>query len=162
GQSADGARRVLRLFITSPSGSGGTHRDLQDIEVQWNHGRRYLHVTQVGAHLRVAVGLLSQEGYFAPIAHSSLVRLPPAGPSGDAGALARRAAARAPLPAPLSPAPRDPTTRARHPADAGPGAPPARPPRAGRASAAPPGGPHQAHRSAAPTGPMWPATRSRM
>jgi hypothetical protein len=33
-----------------------------------------------GAHLRVAVGLLSSEGYFAPIAHSSLVRVPPAEP----------------------------------------------------------------------------------
>src|SRR5262249_28428929 len=30
--------------------------------------------------LRVAVGLLSKEGYFAPIAHSSLLRVPPAEP----------------------------------------------------------------------------------
>jgi hypothetical protein len=84
GQSAEGARRVLRLFITSPGGDGATHRDLSDLEVHWNHGRRYLHVPHAGAQVRVAIGLLSKEGYFAPIAHSSLVRLPPAGPSSEA------------------------------------------------------------------------------
>jgi hypothetical protein len=72
GPSASSARLVLRLFSTL-----GNDRHLQDVDLNWNHGRRYFQTPQPGAHLRAAVGLLSLEGYFAPIAHSSLSRLPP-------------------------------------------------------------------------------------
>jgi hypothetical protein len=79
GQSAQSSRLVLRMFTTVP-GPEGVDRQIEDIELPWNHGRRYMQAPKPGAHLRVAVGLLSGEGYFAPIAHSSLVRVPPAEP----------------------------------------------------------------------------------
>lgn len=79
GQSAAAARLVLRMFTTLPS-PDGVERRTDDVELPWNHGRRYLPSPKPGAHLRVAVGLLSPEGYFAPIAHSSLLRVPPAEP----------------------------------------------------------------------------------
>jgi tetratricopeptide (TPR) repeat protein len=79
GPSAASARLVLRLFTTI-QGAGGVDRQTHDIDLTWNHGRRYFQAPRPGAHLRVAVGLLSPEGYFAPIAHSSLVRVPYAEP----------------------------------------------------------------------------------
>ncbi|MGZ3428479.1 MAG: DUF4912 domain-containing protein [Polyangia bacterium] len=79
GQSAQSSKLVLRLFTTVP-GPEGVDRQIQDVDLPWNHGRRYMQAPKAGAHLRVAVGLLSGEGYFAPIAHSSLVRVPPAEP----------------------------------------------------------------------------------
>jgi hypothetical protein len=79
GQSAGAARLVMRLFTTVP-GDGKVDRELRDVDLTWNHGRRYLPAPRAGAHLRIAVGLLTPEGYFAPIAHSSLVRVPPAEP----------------------------------------------------------------------------------
>jgi hypothetical protein len=80
GPSSASARLVLRLFTTS-QGEHGVDRQVQDLELTWNHGRRYFQAPLSGAHLRVAVGLLSAEGYFAPIAHSSLVRVPWAEPA---------------------------------------------------------------------------------
>jgi hypothetical protein len=80
GPSAASTRRVLRLFTTL-SGPRGIERHVQDVDIDWNHGRRYLPVPKPGAHLRVAVGLISPEGYFASIAHSSLLRVPPTGPA---------------------------------------------------------------------------------
>ena len=79
GQSAQSSKLVLRMFTTVP-GPEGVDRQTQDVDLPWNHGRRYMQAPRPGAHLRVAVGLLSGEGYFAPIAHSSLVRVPPADP----------------------------------------------------------------------------------
>ena len=79
GQSAQTSKLVLRMFTTVP-GPEGVDRQIADIDLPWNHGRRYMQAPKPGAHLRVAVGLLSGEGYFAPIAHSSLVRVPPAEP----------------------------------------------------------------------------------
>jgi hypothetical protein len=79
GQSAGSSRLVMRMFTTTP-GPEGVDRQINDVELPWNHGRRYMQAPKPGAHLRVAVGLLSGEGYFAPIAHSSLVRVPPAEP----------------------------------------------------------------------------------
>ena len=79
GASAESSRLVMRMFTTVP-GPEGVDREITDVDLPWNHGRRYLQSPKPGAHLRVAVGLLSREGYFAPIAHSSLVRVPPAEP----------------------------------------------------------------------------------
>jgi hypothetical protein len=79
GQSAQSSKLVLRMFTTVP-GPEGVDRQIHDVDLPWNHGRRYMQAPKPGAHLRVAVGLLSGEGYFAPIAHSSLVRVPPAEP----------------------------------------------------------------------------------
>jgi hypothetical protein len=76
GPDGGAARLVLRLFTTTTAGA----RLVNDIDLHWNHGRRYLQNHHPGAQLRIAVGLLSSEGYFAPIAHSSLIRVPPAGP----------------------------------------------------------------------------------
>jgi hypothetical protein len=82
GPSAGSARLVLRLFTTTQK-DGESHREVHDIDLHGHHGRRYLPSVKPGAHLRVAVGLLSPEGYFAPIAHSSLVRVPYAEPAPD-------------------------------------------------------------------------------
>jgi hypothetical protein len=79
GPSAGQSRLVLRLFSTV-AGASGMDRQIHDVDLDWNHGRKYLQAPRQGAHLRAAVGLLSIEGYFAPIAHSSLTRLPPVEP----------------------------------------------------------------------------------
>ena len=79
GQSAQSSKLVMRMFTTVP-GPEGVERQIDDVDLPWNHGRRYMQAPKAGAHLRIAVGLLSGEGYFAPIAHSSLVRVPPAEP----------------------------------------------------------------------------------
>jgi hypothetical protein len=81
---AGSARLVLRLFSTV-AGPQGMDRHTQDLDLDWNHGRRYFQSPRPGVHLRAAVGLLSTEGYFAPIAHSSLVRLPPQAPDTSDG-----------------------------------------------------------------------------
>src|SRR5262249_20388504 len=80
GPSAGSARLVMRLFTTIHTGAA-VEREIHDVDLPWNHGRRYLHAPPPGAHLRVPVGLLSQEGYFAPVAHSSLIRVPNAEPA---------------------------------------------------------------------------------
>lgn len=82
GAAAKDAMLVLRVFISTKAG-GPSGREIRDFPVQAQHGRRYLEVPRLAARLRVAVGLLSPEGYFAPIAHSSLVRIPPQQPSPD-------------------------------------------------------------------------------
>ena len=86
GPSGEGARLVLRLFTTliggPPAGPGAgaagrESRELRDVTLPHPHGRKYLEAPRPGAMVRAAVGLLSVEGYFAPIAHSALVRMPP-------------------------------------------------------------------------------------
>lgn len=83
GPSGAGARLVLRLFttLTGPGGpgqgAGRETRELRDVPLPQHHGRKYLEAPRPGALVRAAVGMLSVEGYFAPIAHSALVRMPP-------------------------------------------------------------------------------------
>jgi hypothetical protein len=90
GPSGEAARLVLRLFITIgggplPGGAASGHglsygreiRELRDVTLPHLHGRKYLEAPRPGALLRAAVGVLSVEGYFAPIAHSAPVRMPP-------------------------------------------------------------------------------------
>ncbi len=84
GPSGEAARLVLRLFTTLPGGHPGApgatpsreSRELRDVPLPHPHGRKYLEAPRPGAMVRAAVGLLSVEGYFAPIAHSALVRMP--------------------------------------------------------------------------------------
>jgi hypothetical protein len=78
GPAVQSARLVLRCFSTSADGVQA--REIRDLPITWNHGRRYLDVPRPGSLLRVAVGLLTREGYFATIAHSSTLRLPPPQP----------------------------------------------------------------------------------
>jgi hypothetical protein len=80
GPSSTSARLVLRLFTTLQK-DAEVQREVHDVDLHGRHGRRYLPSVKPGAHLRVAVGLLSPEGYFAPIAHSSLLRVPYAEPA---------------------------------------------------------------------------------
>ncbi|MCS6913122.1 MAG: DUF4912 domain-containing protein [Myxococcales bacterium] len=80
GPAADSARLVLRCF-TIQTESGIPVREIRDLPLAWNHGRRYIEIPRPGSVLRVAVGLLSREGYFAPIAHSLPLRLPPPQPA---------------------------------------------------------------------------------
>jgi hypothetical protein len=93
GPSGEAARLMLRLFITvggpqsTPPASGASPgrdsrearetRELRDVTLPQHHGRKYLEAPRPGALVRAAVGLLSAEGYFAPIAHSAPVRMPP-------------------------------------------------------------------------------------
>lgn len=87
GASDHEAKLVLRVFTQGPAGQPGTKardgREIRDVPVQARHGRRYLEAPRSNALLRVAIGLLSPEGYFAPIAHSSVVRVPPQQPSSE-------------------------------------------------------------------------------
>ncbi len=80
GSAGQAARLVLRLFTSQPT-KGTSSREVRDVPLNGNFGRRYLDIPRPGSYLRVAIGLLGAEGYFAPIAHSSLLRLPPPNPS---------------------------------------------------------------------------------
>ncbi len=79
GTSADGSRLVLRMV--SRSGPDQERHDVHDVDLLWQHGRRYLSTPRPGAEVRLAVGLVSREGYFAPIAQSALLQLPDAEPA---------------------------------------------------------------------------------
>jgi|GEM_PF-2576070 len=69
------ARLTLRLFVlvTAPD---GIKRHLRDVEPGWAHGRRYLEIGRPGAQVRVALGVRSPEGLFAPLCESQAVRMP--------------------------------------------------------------------------------------
>ncbi len=75
---AEGARLVLRVFTTTDK---GTARETRDHELGTQRGRRYLPSPRAGVRVRAAVGLVSRSGLFAPVAHSSTVRVPPAEPA---------------------------------------------------------------------------------
>ena len=85
GASGDQARLVLRVLSAAGERRGRDARDIRDIPVDMasRHGRRYLEAPQKNAVFRVAIGLLSAEGLFAPIAHSPSVRMPPQQPSSE-------------------------------------------------------------------------------
>jgi hypothetical protein len=81
GDEAGSARLVLRVFTIT---AGVAARDTRDHALDGNRGRRYLPTPRPGAQVRAAVGLVASSGLFAPIAHSSTVRVPhvePAPPS---------------------------------------------------------------------------------
>lgn len=75
-------RLVLRIFVTTQAATGGReHREIRDLHLHTRHGKKYLESPRAGAHLRAAVGLLTAEGLFSPIAQSQPLRLPPTQPS---------------------------------------------------------------------------------
>jgi len=69
------ARLTLRLFVLV-SAPDGIKRQLRDVEPGWGHGRRYLEIGRPGAQVRVALGVRSPEGLFAPLCESQAVRMP--------------------------------------------------------------------------------------
>jgi hypothetical protein len=79
GDEAHAARLVLRLYDVHAT-DAGVIESQHDVELDWDHGRRYLSAPQSGARASCAVGLRAPSGAFAPIAHSALVRVPPAQP----------------------------------------------------------------------------------
>lgn len=72
-----GAKAVLRLFLKHPGSGAREHRDFS---LTWNEGHLHLPCAIGGATVRVALGLLTEEGFFVPLTHSSVVRLPPGAP----------------------------------------------------------------------------------
>ncbi|MBL8636245.1 MAG: DUF4912 domain-containing protein [Myxococcales bacterium] len=84
GLSDGDGKLVLRVFVTTYTTPGGKdHREIRDLHLHARHGKKYLESPRAGAHLRAAVGLLTTEGLFAPIAQSQPLRLPPTQPSTD-------------------------------------------------------------------------------
>lgn len=85
GTVEDPARLVLRVLPAAGERRGRDGRDIRDIpvDISQRHGRRYLEAPRQNSVFRVAIGLLSAEGLFAPIAHSQAVRMPPHQASGD-------------------------------------------------------------------------------
>jgi hypothetical protein len=81
GAEGHAAKLILRL-ASARARSGGVEKEEHDIELDWDHGRRYLPVAH-GSRVSVAVGLRSPSGDFAPIAHSAVVHVPPAEPGPD-------------------------------------------------------------------------------
>jgi hypothetical protein len=55
--------------------AGREHREIRDLPLAHRHGRRHLEASRPHLQIRAAVGLLTPEGYFAPIAHSQPLRL---------------------------------------------------------------------------------------
>jgi hypothetical protein len=86
GVAEDQGRLLLRIFITTAQPGGRELRDLRDVTLEALFGRRYIEVPRPGSLVRAAVGLLSPEGLFAPIAHSSLLRVPPGQPANETSA----------------------------------------------------------------------------
>ena len=86
GVSEEQGRLLLRIFITSAQPGGRELRDLRDVTLETLFGRRYIEAPRPGSLVRAAVGLLSPEGLFAPIAHSSLLRVPPGQPANETSA----------------------------------------------------------------------------
>ena len=75
GGESDQARLVLRMFSTTGAGELSHTRDYL-IEA-WR-GRRYLSSPRGGVRVRMATGLVAPSGLFALIAHSTVLRVPPA------------------------------------------------------------------------------------
>lgn len=71
---------TLRLFAVRARPEGGVESTTHDFALSWDHGRRYLPAPAPGAAVSAAVGLLSADGRFAPIAQAPRVRVPPAEP----------------------------------------------------------------------------------
>jgi len=103
GADAPGARLVLRLSSVGVDG-GALEKSERDIELDRDHGRRYVEAPRAGVRVTVAVGLRAPSGSFAPIAHAGPILVPPAepGPEGpvewmEVAPARRRGAEREPI-----------------------------------------------------------------
>ncbi|MBI4511653.1 MAG: DUF4912 domain-containing protein [Deltaproteobacteria bacterium] len=74
---------VLRVYSAHPAPDGKPTTSTQDITLGWDHGRKYFPAPRPGACVTAAIGLLSVDGRFAPMAHSPRVRVPHAEPGPD-------------------------------------------------------------------------------
>lgn len=80
GPRAQGARLVLRVFADA---GGVAERVATDVEVPPGADRLYLAVADDDTDYAVALGLLSHDAGFVPLARSGVAHTPPAGPSTD-------------------------------------------------------------------------------
>src|SRR5262249_5744280 len=80
GGEGHAAQLVLRVSSVATQG-GRVEQELRDVDLDWEHGRRYLDTPRPGLRVTVAIGLRAPSGKFAPIAHSRTVLVPPAEPS---------------------------------------------------------------------------------
>lgn len=86
GLSEDEGKLVLRVFVSTQGSSSHAReqREIRDTLLHQHHGKKYLESPKSGAYVRAAVGLLSTEGLFAPVAQSQALRLPPQHPAVEA------------------------------------------------------------------------------
>jgi hypothetical protein len=76
GEQGAGAKLILRIFSDAAGG-----REIRDHALGERRGRRYFPSVRPGKRVRGAVGLIDESGLFAPIAHSSTIRVPPGEPA---------------------------------------------------------------------------------
>src|SRR5205085_360124 len=82
GEEAHAARLVLRLYSVGIGMTAETvTKEERDIDLDWDHGQRFIEAPRPGMRAGIAVGLRAPSGAFAPIAHSRPVMVPPAAPS---------------------------------------------------------------------------------
>lgn len=84
--AADQGMLVLRIFDTTLQHDGREQRDVHDVAIEDPVGSHYLDAPRPGSVARAAVGLLSAEGLFVPIAHSSPLHVPPEQPARETSA----------------------------------------------------------------------------
>jgi hypothetical protein len=77
---SSGGALILRVVSVWVRHEGGSETQSFDVPLGWDHGRRYLGAPRPGAHMTAAVGLLSADGRFAPIAHAPRIKVPWADP----------------------------------------------------------------------------------
>lgn len=98
GSTSGSEKQVLRIFLTAShiaaGGRESVQREIRDVPLTQRHGKKYLEVPRHlqggpgatgtgGTLIRAAIGLLTPEGYFAPLANSSLLRMPPHVPASE-------------------------------------------------------------------------------
>ena len=72
-----GGELVLRLHIGAP----GIAPQVLDVDLGWNHGRRYLGAPRSGSWIVSAVGIRAADGRFVIIARAPRVAIPPGEPT---------------------------------------------------------------------------------
>src|SRR5207245_10220614 len=84
GGEGHAARLILRLSSVMVASAGGVDKTERDLDLDWDHGRKYIEAPRPGARVTVAVGLRAPSRAFAPIAHAGPVLVPAAdlGPNG--------------------------------------------------------------------------------
>lgn len=81
GEGAGDTKLVLRNFLSVPGIAGREQREIRDTVLHHRHGKKTMETPKPLTQVRAAVGLLSAEGLFVPIAQSQTLRLPPQQPA---------------------------------------------------------------------------------